>query len=236
MELLHRSFHAWFALAALFCLAMAVVPYSGVLAIPGGLAMYFLSIELAAFSDRQQLTLVDLPGLVQSATHHALELVWRRRWVLLVAFTVSYAMVLAMPHSPRPEPVDTSSVWVWCFGIESPFVMAAAALWAGTYYQGAGLQMAMMTYCVSRWARTDNDMSYRLVTRAAQKNFGAAVFLDGLHIGALLVALMAAPILTPLLFCVLPAVTYVAFREMFVDADGNRKPLAAPRLAPLLSP
>lgn len=235
LDLFHRSFHAWFALAVIFCLFLAVVPYSGVLAIPAGLAMYYLSVELAAFSDRRELALADLTGLIRTAGSHALALVWCRRWLLLITFSLSYALVRAMPHmATNAEPVDLSNGWSWCFGIDSPLVMATAALWAGTYYQGGGLQLAMMTYCVSRWAQVDDDTAYQLVLKAAAKNKGAALFLEALHLGSLLLAMMVLPLLTPLLACVLPALTYVSFREMFIDAEGNRKQQPAVHLAAAL--
>ncbi len=115
---------------------------------------------------------------------------------------------------------DLSSPWSWVFGIQSPLALSAAMLWVGAFIPGWGSsRLPMLRYEASH--HVSEEQVGVLLENAARVNLMPAVFLEFLHLIALGLALMVFPGAVPFLMCALPAVAYVAAREMFEHADGN---------------
>lgn len=247
LELVFRSFHLWFGLNFGLALVLAVLPFGGLVAIPVGVFAYVLSCELAALSDRSNLTLSTLRESIQQCAQYTGRSLWNNRVALLIALVISFTLVLAISVAareatastpPRPAP-DYGSIWTWLFGQDSPFLSFAVALWVGSFMAaGFARRLPMLRYCLARWA--DESAADVALEKAAQKNVFPSFFIEMLHMGCLTVSLVLAPSVAPFLMCFLPAVSYVAFREMFIDDQGNRPApeavLSALTPTPKLSP
>lgn len=228
-ELVVRSFHLWFGLYFALSLLLAVVPFGGLLAIPVGIFSYALSCELAALSDRGALTGSVLLERAKHCAQYCAQTLWRIRLALGLAMVLSFLLVLGAvavsrhaqaPAVPR-APADYHSIWTWLVGPDSPFLNSAVALWVGSFMAaGFARRLPMLRYCLVQWS--SESAADVALDKTAHKNLMPSFFLEMLHMACLGVAVLIAPCLAPFLTCFLPAVTYVAFREMFIDDQGNR--------------
>jgi hypothetical protein len=230
-ELMSRAFHLWFGLSVVFCAISVVLGELEPLALlPLGLFFYFTSVEIAAAADEREVGLADLPGFLHTAAVGVAQDIWAKRWTLLIV-TILVAVnhydqmthPVAAPVRQMPPP-DLSNVLTWVIGPASPLVHAVTVLIIGTLLQGETFALSSLAYPLRRAFNVDNGQMRTLLYRACFKNPSVAMFLQTVPLALLLGAAMLLPILAPFLMCFLPALSYVAFREIFIDDNGNREP------------
>ncbi len=234
LDLVFRSFHWWFGIQLGLCLLLALLPFGGLLALPAGVFAYALSCDLASLSDRSAVSLNAVLTSARACLGYAGRLLWANRIALLLAMALSFALVfglasMAKDSAATPAPaVDYRSIWTWVFAPHSPFLTAAAALWVGSFMAaGFARRAPMLRYCLASWA--GEEQADICLEKAWRKNVLPVFFIEMLHMAALALTLFLLPIATPFLLCFLPAVSYVAFREMFIDDQGNQPVKTAQR-------
>lgn len=236
--LLGRTFHLWFGLALCWSLLTWALGGNGLSAIALGLFFYFFSVEMAAMSDQHVVRLGHVPGAVARAARGAVLELWEKRFALLLAGVMVLGLLWWQPLDPQAQaelaaaaaaktPPDLGNPLTWLFSAESPLVYAAVSLFAGLLLQGKGLHLVTLRYPLRRAFELSDDQVSLLLSQAAQKNRGTLTLMEaGMPIAVGLLVLLF-PGAVPLLACVLPAVSYVAFREIFIDDQGNRKQATA---------
>lgn len=230
VELVGRAFHIWFGFAVLFCLITMVPGWlADVVAIPLGLFACIVSVEIAATADNQEVRLADLPGIVQVAAFGTVRDIWQKRWVILVAaLYVLYQLYTGSMHKSAPAhpapPADLTSLWTWIATPDSPLLRSVVVLLCGQMLQGHTATLGTLTYPLQRTFGVDESRARHLLHRAMFKNLAATLFMQVVPMLLLMGVAVFLPIVTPFLLCLLPALSYVAFREMFVDDKGNREP------------
>lgn len=230
-ELMSRAFHLWFGLSVVFCAISVVLGELEPLALmPLGLFFYFTSVEIAAAADEREVGLTDVPGFLHTAAVGVIHDIWAKRGTLLiVSILVAASHYEAMMHpavapvSQAPPP-DLSNVLTWVIGPASPLVHAVMVLLIGALLQGESFALSSLSYPLRRAFQVDNGQLRTLLYRACFKNPSVAMFLQIVPLVLILGVAMLLPIITPFLMCFLPALSYVAFREIFVDDNGNRAP------------
>lgn len=235
LELMGRSFHTWFAVAVVLSLSIWALPGSALLSVPLGLLFYCVSTEIAAVSDQRVLRVTELPGIFQVALQECVRDLYAKRWVLLVSVALIAAAHLWVQAQPvqgpaaSPAPVDLADPLTWVFGSllgkESPFISGAISLWAGAALQGrSAYALSSLVYPLRRtFGLQDEDQLSALTSKAMRRNPTVALLLGPVQVAVVIFTALALPILGPFLMCFLPAVSYVAFREVFVDDGGNRE-------------
>lgn len=233
LELWLRSFHIWMALAVFWCAACVLLKDSFVLW-PLGLFLWGASSELAAKSDEQGT--VGVAGLLDSASRSFRYLVGlvKDNWIFLaLAIALAAALVYGVlkpaaelaaktAEAKPPVVVDLSDPLTWMFGIHSPLVYAAAALYMGAMMLTFSMRIPMMGYSVHRATALEGRAVGLLLMQGALKNPLAAAAVELATLLSTMVCMVALPIATPLLACFLPCLAYVASREMFFHGDGNK--------------
>lgn len=230
LELVGRAFHIWFGFAMLFCiLTMALGWVPDLVAIPLGLFGCIVSIEIAATADTQEVRLSDMPAILHAAAVGTVRDIWQKRWVLLIV-AVYILVQLYLGNTPKSAPVreapppDLTNLWTWIATIDSPFFKSALVLLCGQMLQGHTAALGTLSYPLQRAFDVDEGQVRHLLHRALFKNLPATAFMQAVPLILIVGATMFLPILTPFLVCFLPALSYVVFREMFVDDKGNREP------------
>lgn len=230
-ELLNRSFHLWFGFSVVLCLlTWGIAQIAGPVHIFLGFFSYYVSSEMAAHADQHPLRLADMPTILGRAGSEAYKEVWKKRWVLLsiaaTAVLLTYVVISALkPDEPVAKVViDYSDPMMWLFSAHSPLSDGAIALMLGATLQGRGGLLPAMSYSLRRTFGLSDEAVERLANQGGRKNPRAALFLDGGQTIVLLYAALCLPVAAPLLLALAPAITYVAFREMFIDDKGNRVP------------
>lgn len=229
-ELIGRAFHIWFGFAMVFCLLTIGLGWlSELAAIPFGLYACIVSIEFAATADNRVVKLSDLPTILHTAAVGTVRDIWQKRWVLLIV-AVYVLVQFYLGNMPKPTPVreapvpDLSSLWTWIATTDSPFFKSMLVLLCGQMLQGHTAALGTLSHPLQRTFDIPEGQVRTLLHRAMFKNLPATAFMQLVPLGLIIGASMFLPILAPFLVCLLPALSYVAFREMFVDDKGNREP------------
>jgi hypothetical protein len=229
-ELIGRAFHVWFGFAMLFCIISMSLGWLPELAVlPLGLFGCIVSIEIAATADNQVVRLADMPTILHTAAVGTVRDIWQKRWVILIVAVYMLAQFY-LGHLPKPSPVreaptpDLTSLWTWIASTDSPFFKSMLVLICGQMLQGHTAALGTLSHPLQRTFEIPEGQVRTLLHRAVFKNLPATAFMQAVPLGLIIAASMFLPILAPFLVCLLPALSYVAFREMFVDDKGNREP------------
>jgi len=230
LELLTRAFHIWFGFSVVFCfITMGLGWLPELAAIPLGLFGCIASVEIAATADNRDVRLADIPVILYTAALGTIRDIWQKRWILLIVATYMLVQVY-LGHSAKPTPVrvvppaDLTNLLTWIATPDSPFIKSILVLLCGQMLQGHTAALGTLTHPLQRAFGVDESRARTLLHRAMFKNIPATAFLQIVPLSVLACAGVFLPIAAPLLMCFLPALSYVAFREMFIDDKGNREP------------
>jgi hypothetical protein len=232
LELMGRSFHSLFALALGMCGATWALEQAHLVLVTPFLLAWALGVamEIVSVSDNHVLRMADLPSIFATA---AREVVYEARTAARTILLIGVIATLAIGWSNmQPEAAvqklaapDLSNPLVWIFSDASPFTPASMMLILAASLQGyTVLDLAGLRQPLRREFGLEEEQVKLLLRQASQKNYRLAVEIALAARVLILVAIWAMPGLTPLLLCFLPALAYVAFREIFVDDKGNREP------------
>ena len=234
LELMERSFHLWFGIAVVLSLAAWAgdrVFFGVSLAL--GTLLFAISAEIAVISDNDHFDIGDIPDIVAAAWQQALHELWTHR-VGVILFVIAIPVVVlalaagvdpAKEPPPPPPPVTYGDPFVWLFSNSSPFSSAAwAAFIVANLYGYTKWGLNGMRYHLRRTFDLSEEAADILAEKAAQKNREVAAGFPLVMMSSLAVALIFLPILAPFVLCFVPALNYVAFREIFLDDKGNRQP------------
>lgn len=232
LELMGRSFHSLFALALVMCgVSWALEQAHLVLLTPFLLAWSMgAAMEIVSISDNHVLRMADLPSIFATAAREVVyEARTAARTILFIGLiaALAFAWVHMQPETAARKLVapDLSNPLVWIFSDASPFTPASMMLILAASLQGyTVLDLAGLRHPLRREFGLEEEQVKLLLRQASQKNSRPAIEMALAARGLILVAIWGMPGLTPLLLCFLPALTYVAFREIFIDDKGNREP------------
>lgn len=246
LELVGRSFHAWFGLAVVLSLGawfLEQLAYgASILLTTFGFA---LSSEIAAISDRQVLRISDFPDVVRAAVSQLIIEI-RVLWlpvvlVVIVAPVLQFALYAwaiayqAAHPTPPIAPVNYYQLTTWLFSQRSPFSASAwGSFSAATFYGYTRWRLGSLRYPLRRAFELSEEAAEALTVKAWIKNPQVSVNYSSFVLTMSMVAMVFLPILAPFLLCFLPALNYVAFREMFIDDKGNREPAKQSSTKPVM--
>ncbi len=226
LELVLRSFHSWFSLG----LAMTALLYGASalwspLVLPAGMFCVALSTSMARMSDLSTLSVESFGTAVRDAGLYAVRLV-RERIVMLIAVLIvgdliARALMSAVKDAPQVPAPDFSDPFTWLVGPQSPLVIAAAGLYVGAMFQSSSFGFAGLSYPLRRAFGLDYATAESLLMRANMKNREASMFLEAMLMGTMMVTVIFVPALVPFALCFVPALLYVAYREVFEHGNGN---------------
>lgn len=224
------NFHLWFALALSFSALCWVFEGWPAIQMPLGVAFCYFSIEMAALSTRRLTTLrATSDSLRRAAVEAALEMWHQRLRLLLIFISVMVVQVLAAlfvfklaPATAQElvskAPPDYSDIRTWLF-TASPFASAAMAHFLSGIVIDRGQAFGFVRYPLRRAFELPDELAEFLRLKAYRKNQSAALNANLFEMTVLLLSLVALPILAPFLLCLLPAMHYVVFKELF-DPEG----------------
>lgn len=230
LELVGRSFHTLFALALTTCGLTWVLEQAHLVVLTPFLLAWALgaAVEIVSISDNHVLRVSDLPGVFLTAARELFyEIRISARYItgILVFAALLFAWSAMQPPLPRSVPADLSDPLVWLFSEASPLTPAAMMLFlAASLQRYTLLDLGGLRHPLRRQFGLD-EAGVRLVLRqAADKNSQLSLQFALTTRLLMVIAIGGLPVLTPFLMCFMPALVYVAFREIFVDDKGNRKP------------
>lgn len=236
MELMARSFHLWFGVAVLFCAFSAIAyPMPPMAMIPFGLFFYFVSVEFAAASDEREVTVSDIMPIMRTAVLGVIQDIWAKRWVFLLivgimVYTLYFDAELQRKTAAaeaNATPVDLNNIMTWIVGPASPLAQTALIMLFGSVMQGRTFAFATLSYPLSRAFKLDDDQASALIYKAFFKNLMPGIFLKIVPLMLLITVGLLLPIVMPFFICFFPALSYVAYREIFIDGNGNQEPAKA---------
>lgn len=238
IQLMLRGFGSWAGLMLLLCLAIFAGQHFPLVAGVLALAAFFASVIVAARMDQARPARLG-EVLVALRAHGRKILVFAGLiactgavvWVLLLARPgVSWWNIL---YTDRNTVAVLSADWF--MAMRQLFVYAAYAL--GLCYFGLnipGLTSFFQFPCVAVLGLPFRE-AYRRSAAAQMRNLGPMLGIGFAFIVLPGLAILVAPYLVPLLYCFLGALTWVAFREIFLGIRDNaaveRVPAAAAGIA-----
>jgi hypothetical protein len=235
IALIGRGFGFWLGLLLVSCLSIFAghrLPLvSGVLS----LAAFFSSVLIAAQLDRPQRT--GLGEVLRMLRSHALGIL-SFAGVISVAGALIWMLLLARPGVPWWSVLYTERNAVdvlsgdWLVAARQVFVYAAYAL--GLAYFGLnipGLTSFFQFPCSTLLGLSFRD-AYRLSAAAQVRNLAPMLAVGLMFVTLPVLCVLLFPPLVALLYCFLGALTWVAFREIFLGVPDNRAREAAPGRSP----
>ncbi len=226
LELVLRSFHSWFSLGlAMTALLYGVSAVWSPLVLPAGMFCVALSTSMARMSDLSTVSVDTFVQAVRDAALYAARLV-RERIVMLVAVLVvgeliGRALMSAVKDAPAVPAPDLGDPLTWLVGPQSPLVIAAAGLYVGAMFQCASFGLAGLSYPLRQKFGLDYGSAESLLMKANLKNREASLFLEAVLMGTMMLSVIFVPGLVPFALCFIPALLYVAYRDIFEHGDGN---------------
>lgn len=231
VALIARGFGFWLGLLMVSCLSIFAghrLPIlDGVLA----LAAFFSSVLIAAQLDRPQRT--GLGEVLRMLRSHAFGIL-AFAGVIAVAGALIWMLLLARPGVPWWSVLYTERNAVdvlsgnWLEAARQVFVYAAYAL--GLAYFGLnipGLTSFFQFPCATLLGLSFRD-AYRLSAAAQVRNLGPMLAVGLMFVTLPVLCVLLFPPLVALLYCFFGALTWVAFREIFLGVPDNRVAEAAP--------
>ncbi|MBV1694320.1 MAG: hypothetical protein KGP27_07665 [Hyphomicrobiales bacterium] len=237
-DLLRRGFGFWSALSLLMCLWMFFGHHlpllSGMLAVSALLACVLIAARL----DRS--TTTELADVLDALRAHARELLTLAALITFAGALV-WVLLLAKPGVAWWNILytDRNSVEVlspdWFVALRQVFVYSAFAL--GLCYFGLnipGLTSFFQFPCMTLLGLPFRD-AWRLAAAGQIRNLGAMLAVALLFMVLPATVALLLPPLVPVLYCFLGALSYVAFREIFLGIAANQ-PRAAAAAVPAATP
>ena len=236
-QLMSRAWILWMGTAALLGAASQwLPPVVQLLLWPVGLFTFTLSTGLAKVSDVKFVTGEDLVQTFSSAVRlMTTDLINRRiqivlttaLFILLSAAHKDAAADIAGAAASQVGGIGPSDLFKWLFSPESPLSNAGPCMWVGVWLQASGILLPGFSGCLRQtFGDLDDETLRNLTFQAARTNRAAVVGIQAFGM-VLALASVTLPVIGWALGVFLPVLAYVAFREMFVDGNGNRE--RAPR-------
>lgn len=219
-DLVGRQFHLWFAMSWLAALLLFQLGHIPGLAFMAGLVFFHWGMAIAAWSDRRRLTparmILLLPGVMRGIVRFLREHPWLV--VIILVFSSWQDFPDWLPHAKADAASGLESYPGW---LSPPFLwMAGSALMLATMILGdAGGEAHILM--LRGWYGIPREAAARLAREGVRKNRRAHA---ALGIGCATVAMASTFLLSwlvPLLLCLVPALFYVAFRDIFLHQDEN---------------
>jgi hypothetical protein len=239
--LMSRAWILWIGIAALVavCGHGMQVPVLGILTWPLSLVVFVIATDLARVSDQKFVTGTDVLNVLQRSLAISLECL-KRRWISLVAVSavVSFGwlagndMTLTQKidaisyGAAAPPNIGPDDLWTWLFSARSPLVYAALVAFIGGGFLQTMLLPGFVGCLFQTFGKLDPSAIDLLLANAFAMNRNAAMLLCA-YMGLFVALALMLPLAGWVFSVFTPPLVYVAFREMFVDGDGNRK--RAPR-------
>lgn len=204
---------------------------------PVGLFVFVLSTELARLSDHKFVTGEDLVNALHRAAELSVQVLKERRFFLLFMVGIHFfnlhlaqqkASAALEEYSAAHVAPDPSDLFAWLFSSDSKLAIAGLVMFCGPLLQGGSTyRLPGVGGCLRQMFQgVPLEVVNAQLRKASDLNFGPDLALHGYWIVVFATSLVC-PVLCWVLGVFGPLLTYVAFREMFLDGDGNRK--RAPR-------
>ncbi len=238
LRLLSLNFHLWFAMALLFCgacyLARNVYLLRCLICVP----FVLFSLEMAALSTHRVVKPREVWQLLSRAVRGAYEELWDVRiGVLFVALItvltdgLNWWLRWSHPSPDAPSAgVDYSEVWNW-LNWHSPLGMGLIGLLAALSLITRGSGFGTVVHQLHQGFGLGYPEARQLHFKATMLNREVSARVATVEFAVLIVGFLFAPFVAPLLLCLIPAMHYVMFKELF-DPDGlpaeEAKPMAQP--------
>jgi hypothetical protein len=234
-QLMSRAWILWMGTAALLAVACELLVDMGILRLLFwviGLFVMLLSTGFARLSDHKFVTGRDIVDNFQSSFRLLLDDMMHRRLAALAAivfylignyYTHDAEGAAGLVITAAAAPPSPSTLLSWLLQPKSPLSDAGMAMFAGCILPTGGYIFPGMAGCFRQaFGDIDRKVLASLLNKAAHQNklpiATLAVF--NFAIGFLAVTV---PVVGWVLGVFMPLLCYVAFREIFVDGDGNRK-------------
>jgi hypothetical protein len=231
--LMSRAWILWIGVATLIVVCGQSMRSldTGILAWPLSLVILVIATDLARISDHKFVTGEDLLGVLKGAAAVSMECL-RQRWFTLGA--VSMGLLLSR-HMMLTEKLDASQyganigpddLWAWLFSNHSSLGNTAMVVCIGAGLFQSIVLPGFVGCLLQTFGKLESATIQSLLDNAMATNMGATGGLTTYVLFMMMLA-MVMPVAAWALAVFAPALMYVAFREMFVDGNGNRK--RAPR-------
>lgn len=236
-SLVARGFSFWVGLAALFCVWMFLGQRLPLLDGMLALSAFFASVLIAAHVDRAGRS--SAGALLAMLRAHARQILLFAS-IIAVAGAVIWMLLLSRPDVPWWNAFYSERHVVLELdanlyaALRQIFVYSAYAL--GLLYFGLnipGLTSFFQFPCATLLGLSFRD-AYRLSANGQLLNLPSILSVGLLFVTLPILCVLVLPPLVPLLYCYLGALSYVAFREIFLGITENQAPetVRAPASAP----
>lgn len=220
--LVGRQFHLWLCLSCLNAGIIFLLAKVPPLAFLAGLAAFLWSMAIAARSDHERLTPAELVRLLPIAVRGALHFVMDHPYMVgtFLALTVWDGLTawiphigghLSLPFTLPPYPTWLSPPILWTAGVSLMLTTMVMGDMEGEVY----------VYALRDWQETPLETARNLVREGIRKNRLAQLCLSVSCVLAVIALALLFSWLIPLLYCLIPALFYVAFRDIFLHQDEN---------------
>jgi hypothetical protein len=221
VAMLWTNLSLWMALGLIVIITMLSVGTGNIPAVLSLMILgYFglhLSFEVALVAEHGYVQPAQLAAIIAAAIRGTAELLWRQRLqhVALFVFMGVWHLAVAPYRTGTPSPQPELTWQVWLFGLDSPLLAVSVAVFLGAQGTRNHKVMGNLAYPLARMHGLDVATVDVLLFKGRCKNVLVAVTLDVLSALVPMFAIVGAPLLAPLLLWLLPALCYVACREMF---------------------
>lgn len=216
--LVGRQFHLWLCLSCLNAGILFMLAKMPPLALLAGQTAFLWSMAIAARSDHERLTPAELVRLLPIALRGVWQFMMDYPFmvVIFLVLTVWDGPATWIQHAERhlvlpPYPDWLSPRMLWVAGASLMFTTGAMGDLEGEVY----------VYAIRDWHETPPEAARKLVREGVRKN---RLVLFCLSVSCVLAAMALTLLfswLIPLLYCLIPALFYVAFRDIFLHQDEN---------------
>jgi hypothetical protein len=220
-----RAWVLWIGVAALIaiCGQSMQSPEVSIAAWPLSLVIFVIATDLARISDHKFVTGEDLLGVLKGAATVSMECL-KRQWFRLGVVAIGW---LLGAHLKRADlNIGPMDLWTWLFSSHSPLAYAAVVGGVGAGFLQSMLLPGFVGCLLQTFGELESATIQSLLENAVSTNTRATLALVAYMMFLAMVGLVL-PVAAWALAVFAPALSYVAFREMFVDGNGNRK--RAPR-------
>jgi hypothetical protein len=232
--LMSRAWILWIGVAGLIVVCGQSMQSTevGIVAWPLSLVIFIIATDLARISDHKFVTGEDLLGVLKRAAAVSMECL-KQRWFTLGAVSVGW---LLGRHMMLTEKVDASQyganigpddLWAWLFSNHSSLGCTPMVVCIGACFFQSILLPGFVGCLLQTFGKLESATIESLLDNALATNMSGTLGLS-MYMAFVIMLPFVLPVAAWALAVFAPALTYVAFREMFVDGNGNRK--RAPRI------
>jgi hypothetical protein len=216
--LVGRQFHLWLCLSCLNAGILFLLAKVPPLAFLAGLAAFQWSMAIAARSDQERLTPAELVRLLPIALRGALHFVMDHPFMvgIFILFSVWLGVTAWIPHTTFVLPLPPYPAW-----LTPPMLWTAGVSLMVTAMVMGDMEGEAYVYALRDWHETPLETARKLAREGIRKNRLTQLWLGvGCVLAAMALTLLISWLI-PLLYCLIPALFYVAFRDIFLHQDEN---------------